>query len=119
MILSSHPTSHHCNIQSSHLLSPKDSSRNYFEFLQDADVAEAIPASRQSVTFADPLISKSDCSEGVLTSTSPKETRRSEPAIQRSPLNLQFTQFTVLKTFTDFNASLCGRVACLTDRRGR
>jgi hypothetical protein len=63
-----HPTSHHRNIRSSYLHSPDNRSRNYFEYLEDENAVKAPSASRQSVTFADPIISKLDCSEGVLIS---------------------------------------------------
>jgi hypothetical protein len=65
-----HPTSHHRAIRSSYFHSPNDCSRNYFECLQDADDVEATPMSN-SITFADPIATKSACSEGVLISTSP------------------------------------------------
>jgi hypothetical protein len=50
-----HPASHHRNIRSSCLHSPNDHSRNYFQYLEDADAAETKAVSRKAVSFADAL----------------------------------------------------------------
>ena len=87
------PFTHHRSVRSSCLHLPNNSSRNCFQCLEDDDLVSA--AKSRSVRFTN-QVPKSACSEGVLMSVSPKATWKPEPASQRSPLNSQFTQFTVL-----------------------